>query len=97
MAIGFGHRRIYFVYALKNALLPVITILAGIIAYTLCGSVLVEGIFSWPGVGALSLQAIQTSDFPVIQGFVLYASALYVVIYEGLAIAYGYVDPRTRA
>lgn len=95
-ALGFSGARVNFVYALKNGLLPVLTILAGIIAYTLCGSVLVEGIFGWPGVGNLSLAAIQTSDFPVIQGFVLYASVLYVVVYELLAIAYGLVDPRTR-
>ena len=95
-ALGFGNRRIWFGYALKNGLVPVVTILAGIVAYTLCGSILVEGIFGWPGIGNYSLQAIQTSDFPVIQGFVLYAAVLYVVLYEGLAIVYGYVDPRTR-
>ena len=66
-------------------------------SFTLCGSILVEGIFGWPGIGNYSLQAIQTSDFPVIQGFVLYAAVLYVVLYEGLAIVYGYIDPRTRS
>jgi len=96
-ALGFGNRRIWYAYALKNGLLPVVTILAGIVAYTLCGSILVEGIFGWPGVGSYSLQAIQTSDFPVIQGFVLYAAVLYVVLYEGLAIVYGYIDPRTQS
>jgi peptide/nickel transport system permease protein len=96
-ALGFGTTRIRFVYALKNGLLPIITILAGIIAFTLCGSILVEGIFGWPGVGNYSLQAIRTSDFPVIQAFVLYASAIYVLIYEALNIAYGFVDPRSRS
>jgi ABC-type dipeptide/oligopeptide/nickel transport system permease component len=96
-ALGFGNRRIWFGYALKNGLLPVVTILAGIVAFTLCGSILVEGIFGWPGIGNYSLQAIRTSDFPVIQGFVLYAAVLYVVLYEGLAIVYGYIDPRTRS
>ena len=96
-ALGFGTTRIRFVYALKNGLLPVITILAGIVAFTLCGSILVEGIFGWPGVGNYSLQAIRTSDFPVIQAFVLYASAIYVLVYEALNIAYGFIDPRSRA
>ncbi|GAB2570890.1 ABC transporter permease [Microlunatus antarcticus] len=96
-ALGFGTTRIRFVYALKNGLLPVVTILAGIVAFTLCGSILVEGIFGWPGVGNYSLQAIRTSDFPVIQAFVLYASAIYVLIYEVLNIVYGFVDPRSRA
>ena len=68
-------------------MLPVVTILAGVIAFTFAGSILVEGIFGWPGVGNYSLQAIQTSDFPAIQGFVIYAAVLYVVIYEALNFA----------
>ena len=96
-ALGFGRRRIWLAYALKNGLLPVITVLAGIIAFTFTGSILVEGIFGWPGVGNYSLQAIQNSDFPAIQGFVLYAAILYVVIYELLNFVYPLVDPRVRA
>ena len=96
-AMGFSHRRIWLVYALKNGLLPVATVLAGIIAYTFCGSVLVEGIFGWPGVGNYALQAIQDSDFPAIQGFVLYAAVLYVVIYGVLDYVYVFIDPRIRS
>ena len=95
--LGFGRRRIWFVYALKNGLLPVVTILAGIIAYTLCGSILVEGVFGWSGIGNYCIQAIQTSDFPAIQGFVVYGAILYVVIYEALDYLYAVVDPRVRA
>ena len=96
-AYGFGRRRIWLVYGLKNGLLPVLTILAGVVAFTFTGTVLVEGIFGWPGVGNYSLQAIQNSDFPAVQGFVLYAAILYVVIYEVLNSVYGVVDPRARA
>jgi ABC-type dipeptide/oligopeptide/nickel transport system permease component len=96
-ALGFSQRRIWFRYALKNGLLPVITILAGIIGYTMAGSVLVEGIFSWPGVGNYALHAIQTSDFPAIQGFVLYAAILYVLVYEAMNALYVVVDPRVRS
>jgi ABC-type dipeptide/oligopeptide/nickel transport system permease component len=96
-AMGFGRRRIYLRYALKNGLLPVVTVLAGVIAYTFCGSVLVEGIFGWPGVGNYALQSIQTSDFPAIQGFVLYAAVLYVVIYSLLDYTYTRIDPRIRS
>jgi peptide/nickel transport system permease protein len=95
-AMGIGRRRITLVYALKNALLPVVTILAGIFAFTFVGSILVEGIFGWPGVGNYALQSIQTSDFPAIQGFVLYATLLYVFIYSMLEYVYSYVDPRIR-
>ena len=96
-ALGFGSRRIWFAYALKNGLLPTVTILAGIIAYTFCGSILVEGVFGWPGVGQYALLAIQASDFPAIQGFVIYGAVLYVVIYELLSYVYTLVDPRARA
>lgn len=96
-ALGFGRRRIWLRYAIKNALLPVVTILAGIVGYTFCGAILVEGVFGWPGVGNYSLQAIQTSDFPAIQGFVVYAAILYVVIYELLNVAYRVIDPRARS
>jgi ABC-type dipeptide/oligopeptide/nickel transport system permease component len=96
-ALGFGRRRIWFAYALKNGLLPVVTVLAGIIAFTFTGTILVEGIFGWPGIGNYSLQAIQDSDFPAVQGFVLYAAILYVVIYEVLNYVYSLIDPRARA
>jgi peptide/nickel transport system permease protein len=96
-ALGFGRRRIWLRYALKNALLPVVSILAGIIGYTLSGSILVEGVFGWPGLGNYSLQGIQTSDFPAIQGFVVYGAILYVVIYELLNVFYRIVDPRARS
>jgi peptide/nickel transport system permease protein len=96
-ALGFDQRRIWFVYALKNGLLPLVTILAGIVGYTFAGSVLVEGIFGWPGVGNYALQAIRTSDFPAIQGFVVYSAVLYVVVYEAMNALYAVVDPRVRA
>lgn len=95
-AMGFGRRRIEMVYALKNALLPVLTVLASIIAYTLVGSIIVEGIFGWPGVGNYAYQAIVHSDFPAIQGIVLYTACLYVVIYGVLEYLYRLADPRIR-
>ncbi|MHB8691695.1 MAG: ABC transporter permease [Solirubrobacteraceae bacterium] len=95
-ALGFGRRWIWFKYALKNGLLPLITILAGIIGFTFAGSVLVEGIFSWPGVGNYAYSAIQNSDFPAIQGFVVYSAVLYVVVYEVMNALYAVVDPRVR-
>ena len=96
-ALGFGSRRIYLGYALKNGLLPVVTILAGVIGYTFAGSILVEGIFGWPGLGNYSLRAIQTSDFPAIQGFVIYSAVLYVLLSEALNAVYSHLDPRVRA
>jgi peptide/nickel transport system permease protein len=97
VAMGIGKARIYFAYAFKNALLPVITMLAGAIGFAFSGAVLVEGIFAWPGIGQYALNAIQQSDFPAIQGFVLYCAVLYVVIYLVLDLAYIRIDPRVRS
>jgi peptide/nickel transport system permease protein len=78
-------------------MLPVITMLAGLVAFVLSGTVLIEAVFGWPGVGQYALNALQQSDFPAVQGFVLYASILYVVIYQLLDIAYSFADPRIRS
>ncbi len=96
VAMGVGRRRIWFRYALKNGLLSVLTILAGVIGWLFCGSVLAEGIFGWPGVGNYALTAIQNSDYPAVQGFVIYAAILYVIILALLEFAYTVVDPRVR-
>jgi peptide/nickel transport system permease protein len=96
-ALGLSRRRIWFVYALRNALLPVITMLAGAVAWAFSGSVLVEGAFGWPGVGHYALSALEGSDFPAVEGFVLYASILYVIVYQLLDLAYYLADPRIRS
>jgi len=59
--------------------------------------VLIEGVFGWPGVGQYTLNALEKSDFPAIQGFVLYVSILYVIVYQLLDIAYTFADPRIRS
>ena len=96
-ALGLSRGRIWFVYAFRNAMLPVITMLAGLVAFVLSGTVLIESVFGWPGVGQYALNALQSSDFPAVQGFVLYASILYVVLYQLLDIAYTFADPRIRS
>jgi peptide/nickel transport system permease protein len=95
-AMGIPTRTIHYRYALKNVLLPVLTMLAGVIGFAFSGAVLVEGIFAWPGIGQYALDAIQQSDFAAIQGFVLYAAVLYVVVYLVLDLLYARVDPRVR-
>ena len=95
-SLGISRRRTWFVYALKNALLPVLTMIAGTIGWAFSGAVLVEGVFAWPGVGQYALSAMQSSDFPAVQGFVLYAAVLYVVIYQLTDLAYVAADPRIR-
>lgn len=95
-AMGIDRGTIYGRYALRNVMLPVLTMLAGAVGFAFSGSVLVEGVFAWPGMGQYALQAVQQPDFPAIQGFVLYAAILYVVIYLVVDLAYLRVDPRVR-
>ncbi len=95
-SLGISRGRAWFVYALRNALLPVVTMLAGVVGWAFSGSVLVEGVFGWPGVGQYALNAMQSSDFPAIQGFVLMTAILYVVIYQVLDLVYTAIDPRIR-
>jgi peptide/nickel transport system permease protein len=95
--MGVPTTRTWFAYALKPGLLSILTIAAGLIGWVFAGSVLVESIFAWPGIGQFALTAIKSSDYPVIQGFVLYVSVVYVVIWAALELVYGWVDPRVRA
>lgn len=81
-------------HALKNALLPVITIVGLQLGALLTGSIITETIFSWPGIGRLIIQAINARDYPLVQGCVLIIALSYVVINLLTDIAYAYVDPR---
>jgi peptide/nickel transport system permease protein len=81
-------------HALKNALIPVLTILGLQFGVLLGGAIIVENIFAWPGLGQLAVKAIGQRDFPVIQGIVLVSATAYVVINLVIDILYGVVDPR---
>lgn len=97
-AVAMGHipRAIYFRHALRNALLPVVTLVGGIAGHIFGGAVLLESVFGWPGVGQYALQAIEASDFAALQGFVIYASLLYVIVYLTVDLLYLLIDPRMR-
>lgn len=83
-------------HALRNALLPVVTAFGTVLGHLLAGAVVVETIFVWPGVGRLSLDAILERDYPLIQGFVLYAGAAFVAVNLLVDLSYGFIDPRVR-
>jgi peptide/nickel transport system permease protein len=93
-AKGLGQTRVIIVHALKNALLPVITIIGAQVGYLLGGAVLVETVFSWPGVGTLMLRGISTRDLPVVQAATLFASVAFVVVNLIVDLLYGFLDPR---
>lgn len=95
-ALGYQPHRINMRFALKNAMLPIITMSANAVAFAFSGAVLVEGIFAWPGIGQYALNAIQQSDFPALQGFVIYVAILYVLIYLCVDLLYAAVDPRLK-
>ncbi|MFT5425554.1 MAG: peptide/nickel transport system permease protein [Gammaproteobacteria bacterium] len=81
-------------HALKNAALPVVTILGMQLGALLAGAVITETVFSWPGIGQLTIEAIQKRDYPVVQSCVLLISLCYVFINLLTDLAYAYLDPR---
>ncbi len=95
-ALGIPWRTIVLRYALKNALLPVITMTAVVYGFLLGGSVLVENIFAFPGLGRYAYNAISASDYPAIQGFILYAATMYVTLFLITDIIYRILDPRIQ-
>jgi peptide/nickel transport system permease protein len=93
-SLGLSRTRIVGTYALRNAILPVLTI-AGIVFSTMLGAnVLVEKVFSWPGVASYALDALLSSDYAPVQGFVLLMAAIFVAVNLVVDLLYGLADPR---
>jgi ABC-type dipeptide/oligopeptide/nickel transport system permease component len=95
-ASGLSRHRIIYVYALRNALLPVITTLGMVFSFMLGANVLVEKVFAWPGIGSYAVEALIASDYAPVQGFVLTMALLYVLLNLIVDMVYGLVDPRVR-
>ncbi len=96
-AKGLHERTVVFVHALRNALIPVVTALGGILAGLVGGALVVEQVFSWPGVGQFTFQAAIAKDYPIVQAATMFVSALLVISYLLRDIAYAIVDPRIKA
>jgi ABC-type dipeptide/oligopeptide/nickel transport system permease component len=95
-AKGLAERRVVGRHALKNALLSVVTVLGLQLGSLLGGSIVIEQVFGWPGIGRLSLAAIQQRDYGVVQGIVLFVAAGFVGINFTVDLLYLYLDPRIR-
>jgi peptide/nickel transport system permease protein len=95
-SLGLPARVVVLHHGLKNALIPILTMIAAVYGYALGGEVLVEIIFAWPGLGNYSYQAILNSDFPAIQGFVLVVTLFYMMIYLVLDLITATLDPRVK-
>lgn len=91
---GLSERVIVYRHALRNALIPVVTIVGLQFGHLLGGAVLVESVFGWPGMGRLLVDAIFTRDYPIIQGAVLMFAVTFAVVNLGVDLVYGLIDPR---
>jgi peptide/nickel transport system permease protein len=95
-AKGLRERVLVYRHVLKNAMLPILAVIGLQVGAAFSGSVIVEYVFNWPGVGRLLLQAIDSRDYPVIQGTVLLLSTLFVLVNLATDLSYAYMNPRLR-
>ena len=94
---GLAERKVIIGHALRNALIPVVTIIGLQLGALMSGAVITETIFAWPGIGRLVVDAIRNKDFPVIQGTIMAFALLYAVINLVVDILYAFLDPRLRS
>lgn len=95
-ARGISRSRAVVRHALRNSLIPVVTILGLQFGAVLTGTIITETIFAWPGVGRLLIQAINFRDYPLVQGCILFIALTYVLVNLLVDLAYGWLDPRIR-
>jgi peptide/nickel transport system permease protein len=95
-AKGVPPARLYFVHALRNALIPIVTLLGLDIAALMSGVVLTETVFNWPGLGRLAVQAVFNLDIPLVAGTVLFSAVLVLVANLVVDLLYGVIDPRIQ-
>jgi ABC-type dipeptide/oligopeptide/nickel transport system permease component len=95
-AKGLARRLVTARHGLRNALLPIVTIVGLQFGSLLGGSVIIETVFAWPGVGWLLIQAINARDLPLVRADVMVIALLFVIINVGTDLVYSYIDPRIR-
>jgi len=95
-AKGLPERRVILKHALRNALIPIVTVLGLQFGALLSGAIITENVFSWPGVGTLLITAVEARDYPLVQGCVLFISIVYVAVNLAVDLLYGFIDPRIR-
>jgi ABC-type dipeptide/oligopeptide/nickel transport system permease component len=95
-ARGASRWRATLVHAFRNSLIPVVTIIGLQFGAVLTGSIVTETIFAWPGIGRLLITAINTRDYPLVQGCILWIAVIYVGVNLLTDLLYGFLDPRIR-
>ncbi|MCR5460556.1 MAG: ABC transporter permease [Acetatifactor sp.] len=91
---GASERRVAYFHVLRNAMMPVVTFLGMIVAEIVAGSIVVEQVFSLPGIGKLLISSISTRDFPVVEILILYITFVVIVVYFLVDVLYRVIDPR---
>jgi peptide/nickel transport system permease protein len=95
-AKGLPESKVLLKHALKNSLIPVVTIIGLQFGTLLAGAIITETIFSWPGIGRLTIQAINSRDYPLVQGCILMIASTYVAVNLLTDLVYGFLDPRIK-
>jgi peptide/nickel transport system permease protein len=95
-AKGLRERQVILKHALRNALIPVITIIGLQIGVLLSGAIITEAIFDWPGMGSLLLDGIYNRNYTLVQGCILVIAGIYVIVNLITDVTYAWVDPRVR-
>jgi peptide/nickel transport system permease protein len=95
-AKGLDERRVLFRHALRNAAVPILTVIGTGFALMISGVVVTESVFNIPGLGRLTVDAILARDYPVIQGLILFTSGIYVLVNLLIDLSYAFLDPRIR-
>jgi ABC-type dipeptide/oligopeptide/nickel transport system permease component len=95
-AIGVSRRSVVVSDGLRNAFIPILTMIGIVFGYLIAGNVVVEKVFSWAGIGQYAWNALTINDFNAVQGFVILIAVLYVGINLVIDLAYGFIDPRIR-
>ncbi len=95
-AKGLTPWRVIIVHALRNALIPVVTVIGLQVGVLFAGAILTETIFAWPGVGKWLIESVQRRDYPVLQGGVLLIASVVMIINLLVDLLYGFINPRIR-
>jgi len=95
-AKGLGRMRVILMHIARNALLPVVTLLGLQLGTVLGGSVVVESVFSWPGIGTLLFDSVSSRNYPVVLGILVFSAGVVIVVNMLVDLAYLRLDPRTR-
>ena len=95
-AKGLPERRVVGVHALRNALIPLLSIMALNLSSLFSGAVITETVFAWPGIGRMFVQAMFARDYPLLMGILMLGSLMVIVFNLVADLLYGYLDPRIR-